>query len=490
MGRGPLLIGGLVLAMRLATFPRTPWDPEELRFPFTAMLVITIAASVVTAVALAKAYGSAASLLFSFSAAVLVHGGSARLEVVAWMFVALALLVFHGRSDLRSSQAGGRSSHRPTLFGALAGAAVACHPPLLIGMLAMLFSGLHLMPGVRLAAGGPAARDEDPRYLSLRAWAPYLAFGLLAVPFLRVPENLSEVGALNVVRFVLHPWGSKWVAVPLLACLTVGILRSAGEWRKEHEPLLWFAVVHLATGLAFVHPGEGVRWAVPSLIFTALVASRAGWVGAAIVSALSVGYAYPILRDRVQLVSPPIQAARAIPDGVQVLHDRDMAPFAGGVPLDDGLRRHLETQEPLLFVTNGLLQGARVFSRPDADAYGKLTRNAYHQVSLLPIASRYAPVHGVYGLERDDAGESWRWLEREAAVDLPRGRRAVRVVLRADLETVVTINGMRIPLPRGEVVTVDVPPADVLEFRAAREHRLPLPDTRVVAVRLLRIDHR
>jgi hypothetical protein len=466
MGRGPLLIGGLVLAMRLATFPRTPWDPEELRFPFTAMLILAIAASVVTAVALAKAYGSATSLLFSFSAAVLVHGGSARPEVVAWMFVALALLVLVKGADVtpRSGELKPAALRGPWVLGACAGAAVACHPPLLFAVLALLVS---------------ANRRQA-----------FVPFALIAAPFLQVPENLPGIGDLNVVRFVLHPWGSKWVALPLLACVAVGIFRSAGDWRKEHEPLLWFAVVHLATGLAFVHPADGVRWAVPSLVLTAVVASRAGWLGVVLVSALSLVYAFPVLRDRVQLVSPPIQAARAIPKGVLVLHDRDMAPFVGGVPLDDGLRRHLQAEEPLLFVTNGLLQGARVFSRPDADAYGKLTRNAYRHVSLLPIASRYARMHGVYGLERDEAGESWRWLERDAAVALPRGRRAVRVVLRADLDNVVVLNGMRVPLRRGEVVTVDVPPAEVLEFRTAREHRLPPPDTRIVAVRLLRIEHR
>ena len=100
-------IGALVLLARVLTFPRTPWDADELRFDFRFMVAISIAASVVTAVAFAKAYcDDMAALLFSFSAAALVHGAAGRLDAASWMFVTLALWML----DV------GRASARPSFF--------------------------------------------------------------------------------------------------------------------------------------------------------------------------------------------------------------------------------------------------------------------------------------------------------------------------------------------------------------------------------------
>ena len=478
MARLPFLIGLLVLVVRLATFPRTPWDAAELRFPFAPMVALSVLASVVTAIAMAK-WGPVlrpgdpdpggdtagiAAVLFSLSAAVLVHAPAARLDALAWMFLALAIL----------------SLQRPVLFGALAGGAAACG---IASAVALLFAALMLVV--------PARRD---RFYAAGA------FVLVLLPFVSIPETLGSSETL-VQRFTLHPWGSKVVTLPLLVVVAAGIRPLMRRWSRELEVLLWFAAVHVALGIAVVDPADGVRYAVPSLMFTAFVAAeglralRVSWVGAALVAALSVWYAYPILRDRVTRPSPPIEAARAIPPGVTVLVDRDTAAFARGIPLDEGLRRHLDDDVPLLHFVHGNSNepGARVFSRPAADAYGKLTRNAYRHVALVPVEQRFAPVVGVFALERNEAGESWRWLERYAELLVPRGRDVVRVTLRLPADAAiesneVQINATRATVRRGQSVEVPVPLEQPrLLFRAARQYQHAAPDAPGVAVQLVRI---
>ena len=178
------------------------------------------------------------------------------------------------------------------------------------------------------------------------------------------------------------------------------------------------------------------------------------------------------------------------------MQDRETAAYAKGIPLDEGLRRHVDDEVPLLHFAYGNSNepGARVFSRPDNDAYGKLTRNAYRQVSLIPIAQRYAPLHGVFGIERNEAGESWRWLEREAEVRVPRGRAMARVTLRLPKDAPfatndVQINATHVTVRRGESVVAHVPlEQPLMLIRAARVYRLAAPDTRRVAVQLVGIE--
>ncbi|MGZ5440976.1 MAG: hypothetical protein ACXW5U_27685 [Thermoanaerobaculia bacterium] len=512
----PYLIGVLVLLARVATLPRTPWDAAELRFPFAPMVALSVIASVATAIAIAH-WGAGfqaadddrpgsptphlAAVIFSFSAAVLVHAPSARLDALAWMFLALAVL----------------SLRKPVLLGAFAAAALACG---VVSALALFFAALMLVVTGR--------RD---RVIAA------IAFLIVLLPFVSVPENLASPASFSIARFMLHPWGSKIVALPVIVAVVAGIRPLMRRWSAEVEVLLWFAAIHVAIGVAFVDPADGVRYAVPALLFTAFVAAeglralRVAWVGAAVIAALSVWYAYPILRDRVMRPSPPVEAARAIPGGVVVLADRETAPFAKGVilsradgegspaeareplrgkgvlrraspaqddsvlALDDGLRRHVDDAVPLLHFAHGKSNepGARVFAREDHDAYGKLTRNAYRSVSLVPIAHRFAPLRGVFGIERDEAGESWRWLEREAEVRVPRGRAMARVTLRLPADAPFAANEIRINatqaiVRRGESVEVFVPlEQPLLLFRASHAYRLEAPDTRRVAVQLVRI---
>jgi len=464
-----ILIAVLVLAVRLLTFPRTPWDAAEMHFPFGKMVGISIAASVIAAVALFFAYermvesnnaAVVAALLFSCSAAVLVHAPTARLDALSWMFVALALLCL----DI------------PALLGIFAAAAIVCQPSMVISGLALLIAAMFLVL-------------RDPRDRVLAA----VAFIVTALPFARIPETIDLAGPLSIVRFTLHPWGSKIVALPLLVCVLAGLRPLARKWNPSVEVLLWFAVVHVAVGIALIDPAEGARWTVPSLMFTALVAAmglqalRVTWIGAGILVALSVWYAFPILRDRVTKPSPAMAAARAIPADVIVLHDRETAAFAKGFPLDEGLRRFVDEPDVRL------LHFAHLFPKADVDAYGKLTNNKYRHVALFPIVDRYAPMRGVFGLERD-ATDSWRWLEPEAEVRVPRRSSMAEVELRLPASAPIELNDIQInatlvTVRRGQTVTAHVPlEQPILLIRATRA--FDLPDTRRVAVQLLRVGAR
>lgn len=438
MQRQALLIGVLVLAARLLTFPRTPWDADELRFSFALMVAISIAASMITAVAITIAFEDPfAALLFSFSAAVMVHAPSARLDSVAWMFIALALLCVH----------------RPALLGIFTAAAIAAQPWMFFGAIALFIAAL-----VRTDGKGRVNAT--------------VAFALTLMPFLHAPENLPSPGSLNVVRFVLHPWGAKWVALPVLLCAAIGVRPLLRKWNPRVEVLMWFAFAHLAFGIALVDPSDGVRYAVPAMMFVALLAAQTRFLSIAL-CALSVYYAFPVLRERVLQPSPPIAAARAIPPHVVVLHERaETMPFAKGVLLDDGLRRYFDHPEVKLIVF------ADQPASPRSDAAGKLTRNAFAKIALIPVENRYAPIRGVYGVERNEKGESWRWLEREAEL------RASMLTLRSPIaDNEIVVNGVPHKMRRGETITI---PVNGYAFITAKQtFALQPPDTRQVAVQLL-----
>ena len=153
-----------------------------------------------------------ASLLFSFSAAVLVHAPAARLDALGWMFVALALLCLR----------------KPVLLGAFTAAAMACG---IVSAFALFFAALMLIVTER--------RD--------RAIAA-IAFVVVLLPFVTIPENLALPPGLSIARFTLHPWGSKFVALPVLIAAAAGIRPLIRKWSAELEVLIWFAVCTWRSG--------------------------------------------------------------------------------------------------------------------------------------------------------------------------------------------------------------------------------------------------
>jgi hypothetical protein len=165
------------------------------------------------------------------------------------MFLALALI----------------SMRKPVLFGAFTGAALACG---VTSAFAMFFAALMLI-----------ITERRDRVIAA------IAFVIVLLPFVTIPVNLAAPISFSVARFTLHPWGSKFVFLPLLVAVIAGIRPLARKWSAEIEVLFWFAVIHVAIGIAFVDPADGVRYAVPSLLFTAFVAAeglralRVQWVG-------------------------------------------------------------------------------------------------------------------------------------------------------------------------------------------------------------------
>ncbi|HVE71185.1 MAG TPA: hypothetical protein VNI54_07440 [Thermoanaerobaculia bacterium] len=325
------IIGGVVLVARLATLPRTAWDPREPE-PFLAFAAFTILLSVVAAVVIALREPVAA-VLFSFSAAMLVHGVSATL------------------------------------------------------------------------------------------------------PYVGIAEELGLPHELNVARFTLHPWGSKIVFLPVLVAIAFGVPRVMK--RRELEPLAWFTFAWLAIGIGVIDPRDGVRFAIPSLIFVSIVAAeglkalRVPWIGACAIAALSIFYTWPLLRERVAGPSPLAQARRA--------------------------------QEPA------------VFSRSDADAWGKLTSVPQHVARVKK--PEFTPGVGVYGPE-----QGWRWVKKYAELSDTR-RLTLHLPPDAKLElNDLRVNGTPLRVRRGESVIVNAGPRVVIE--AASAFPLDPPDTRTVAVQI------
>ena len=439
----PWIIGGVVLAARLLTLPRTPWDADELTHPFALMVAVSVAASVMTAVLLAWREPVAA-LLFSLSAAVMVHAPAARLDAPAWMFLAGSWLC------LGAQAAGPRLNRRDAgvaMFGALLAAAVACQPAMTISATAMLVAALVLV-----------FRERRERMLAV------LAFVIVVAPFVAVPDALMLPADFSIARFTLHPWGSKFVALPLLIAVAAGIRPLVGRWTAELEVLMWFTLVHVAVGIALVDPRDGVRFVVPALILPAIAAAeglktlRVRWVGAAVIMALSVAYAFPLLRERVMQPSPLAQAIQAKRPGMQIIDGRSDEP------------------------------GAMVFSRSDTDQWGKLTRNTYRHASLVPVSGLARYGHGVYGVERNEAGESWRWLARHAELDV---REPVKLTLRLPPDATIdfndlVVNGAPVRVVRGG--SASVPARGPVWIDASRTYPLDAPDTRLVAVQLSRVE--
>ncbi|MFL6245591.1 MAG: hypothetical protein ACJ74H_06175, partial [Thermoanaerobaculia bacterium] len=83
--------------------------------------------------------------------------------------------------------------------------------------------------------------------------------------------DLSRSGqsaAQIALRFIAHPWGPKWLSLPLLALALLGIRRNA-----RLLPLACGSLVYLAFALATMDPADAVRYAIPSLPLIALLGS-------------------------------------------------------------------------------------------------------------------------------------------------------------------------------------------------------------------------
>src|SRR5207244_3366908 len=88
----------------------------------------------------------------------------------------------------------------------------------------------------------------------------------------RFDANAPRAGhALSwvVVRFLAHPWGTRWTSLPVLGLALAGTFALVGGRRRGALPLAVLCGVDLAFALAVMNPSDAVRYALPSLLFVA-----------------------------------------------------------------------------------------------------------------------------------------------------------------------------------------------------------------------------
>jgi hypothetical protein len=584
---------GAVVVARLATVPRTLWEEDECRFvkgvleydplhhyphppgyplviglgkllnlllgnPFVALVVLAVVSTLVAYLALVVAFthivgslylperaGEArrvaviAALMLSLSPAMLVHGTLPMSDPPALAFAALAL------AALAAGRAG--SAGEAVAAGVFAAAAIGCRPQLAVAVVPMLAVGIVQMREAR------------------RRWASTLGFAMTVlvwlVPLAVVVGGLDHLwryelkqvryvavndadlarGARSaweiVSRFAFHPWGSKWLSLPIFALAIVGGVRLVRTRASRVLPVavLWGA--QLVFCIFASDPADGVRYSLPTLPLVALAATLGlAEIGrrldlrlvpeacAGLLAAGSVLYALPVLRER-WTPSPPTRAleyvAAKLPANAIVLTDPALRPHAelilgaaNTMSIEDGMTLYGDQGEvPLYMLVDGGSStiGALRFSWPDSDAYGKLTRNHYRTVSLIPIPAsrRFLAGRGVFQWERTGDNEEWRWLAPVAELWLPHPLAArLRVTLRlppsAPLESntvTVMVNGdpeatVEVPRGRAAPVSVSLPPIDriCVTFVSTRSY-VPAEsglgrDRRRLAVELIDLEQR
>ncbi len=264
------------------------------------------------------------------------------------------------------------------------------------------------------------------------------------------------------LRFIAHPWGPKWLSLPLLVLAMAGIRRD-----RRILPLAIGSLVYLGFAIATMDPADAVRYAIPSLPLVAVLAPSAFTrfrrtsftiVGIVVVVLYAIGslrYTYPVLRARTTSPSPPVSATRWIkanvPRNAIVLFDLPLRPHAEYLlPGWKTMRIDEESAQdgggdpnvPMVLLADGERQDAVTFRWPDTDAYRKLTRNHYRAVSVIPLppANRFRVVEGVFPPEGSD-GQAWRWLGARAVIELPRlGAKSVRLHFRTPPEYPYEVN--------------------------------------------------
>src|ERR1043165_5591367 len=465
--------GLITLIVQIASMPRTPWENDKFLFalavkkfeptiwayhphppgfplfvllgkamnelvgdPWRALVVLNVIAAPIGFVALSRAFrrwigdpdlAVCGALLYYFSASYLLHGPLAFSDPIAIAFVALTFY---------SMAVDGEEEHDRAAIGIglWSSAAIGCRPQLVIALAPALVVALVRMRGNRKrlamlitftvvslmwflplldAAGGP--RDL---MIYERQQARYFVAHDAAMS--RGAKSSSEIA----VRFLLHPWGSKYLTLPLMVLFALGIVPA---WRRARllVPIFVYALVWLLFELGWMDPADAARYSLPAMMFTALIAAfglgtirsstrvqLAPWIATAVFALASFANAH-------------------LPPNTIVLWDASLRPAAEyllprfkSAAIERGLRDDFNRSDvPLVLYADGgsHYPDAHVFAWRESDAYGKLTRNHYRVVTLDPVTpnERYLPPYGAYAMERTPQGEEWRWLARDAAIRLP-----------------------------------------------------------------------
>ena len=263
--------------------------------------------------------------------------------------------------------------------------------------------------------------------------------------------DVSRTGrsaAAILLRFVAHPWGPKFLSFPLLLVAGVGVLALVKSRNRLALLMAALSGPYLVFCLFMMDPADGARYALPSVLGFAFLAAmglmaianrvRFRPLSLLVAAGFAAGFGWyvaPLIALRASQPSPPVQAAefarRSFPPETVILYELPLMPHARRLlddfrtmPIDKGLAQFVDHVDvPLVLFSDGgteYRQGT-TFQWPFTDAYGKLTRNHYRVVSLIPVPAtqRYRPVSGVYPMERNIRGEEWRWLEPDAELILP-----------------------------------------------------------------------
>jgi len=549
----------VVLVSRILTAPRTPWENDEFLFaeavrnfdpsryhphppgfpllvilgkvfnafihdPWRALVVFGIVAAPVGFVAIARAFRNwiddpdlavCGALIYYFSASMMVHGTLALSDGPAMMFLGLALFAISSPHD--------ETHERNAIFiGIWTSAVVGTRPQLFVPVAPMLIVALLQMRTVRqraacvIAFGLVSAMWFLPLADAAGGFEALRLYETKQMQYVAAHDASVSRGGMSMaqlaVRFVLHPWGSKYVTLPLFACVAFGMaafvrLMRRDRWRSTILPLVVFSCIQLIFELGWMDPADGARYSLPVMIVVALVAALGfgvlrqslkfaamPWVAMAILAAATLAYLWPLVGARTKVPSPPAAAAAYananLPPNSVIGYDIALKPHAEYLltrfrllPIEKAIAETYDHPEvPLVLYANGASSGsdAHVFTWPASDAYEKLTRQFYRQVMVAPRAARerYLPVHGVYALEWTTSGDEWRWLGPDATIRLPRAHGSeADLTLRFSTDVPYATNA----------VTISVNGRDAGVINVGREPvvaRLALPAEALVDVRL------
>lgn len=304
-------------------------------------------------------------------------------------------------------------------------------------------------------------------------------------------------------RFLGRAWGLEWMAVIVAGLAAWGLWK---VWRRrEVWPIAAGAAVYIAVALWVMDPADGVRYAIPFVLFTAMLAGAGAmsitqkdkWIVPVVAAVGFLMYTQPMVLQRRRSDSPPVRAAafaRAnYPPNAVALYELPLWPHAqyflgdrNPQRVDHGLAKYWNRPDvPLFIYADGgtARKDAKVFAWKPTDAYKKLTRNHYRATSIIPVPPerRFRIVEGVYAPERDQEGREWRWLAPSASVQLPNGpERTLTLRIGLPKETGIDANTVtvfvndregpkaRVERGLGTNVTVTVPAgAPIIKLTAA-----------------------
>ncbi|HVR38427.1 MAG TPA: hypothetical protein VMU84_04975, partial [Thermoanaerobaculia bacterium] len=425
-----------------------------------ALVAVSVIACVIGFVALSLTFrrlvddadvAGAGALLFYFSAGMLVHSTLALADSATIAFLALTFW----KATFFPNDANDR---RALLLGLFSSAAIGCRPQICIPLIPALVVALIFLVKqwrhrvlVVVAFAVVSTMWFLPLMEATGGPAGLFAYEARQAAYVVTHDAVESRGTMSaaqiVVRFLVHPWGSKYVTLPLLACVAIGVVALARRWSRKLLPLVVFAVVHIGFALIAMDPADGVRYSLPAMTLVALIAAfglgamrklvdaPAPWIGVAFFAAVSIWYTRPIIAERTQHPSPVVAASayanQKLPHNTVILYaaglraqvDYLMSEFRA-MPIDAGLRELTDHPEipAVLFVDGGSRDtDATTFRWRESDAYGKLTRNVYREVTLdvLRPEERFVPEKGVFAIERTVDGEEWRWLAPEGNIHIP-----------------------------------------------------------------------